>query len=209
MRRLGLFAAAALAPAGVVALLATDRWTMPLAGALLVRQGLLADVLFFVAKLLTLAFLIYGCALVVAIVWLWGGTQGPRAGRTLLFASLAQVITTELLKTVFGRERPLGGSVAGAFHGPTLNLDWRAFPSGHAAWSFAAASVLSAYYPRYRGLFYVLASAVSLSRFFVGSHHLSDIFAGACIGAAIGAAFVARFPPEQSGAVGQSGGPHG
>ena len=190
----------ALAITGV--LICTDLRTIDVAWALARRPGLLADAVFFASKLLTLAFLIYGVLLVILSVYVWGGPERRRASMVLLGGSVAQVFTTELLKTLFGRGRPHAGEEAGIFHGPSLasltDSSLKAFPSGHAAWSFMAAAILSAYYPQYRALFYTLAVATSASRFFVCSHYAGDIFAGACIGATIGALFLSRYPPIQA-----------
>jgi undecaprenyl-diphosphatase len=60
------------------------------------------------------------------------------------------------------------------------------FPSGHASTSFAAATVLSAFAPRHRLLFYALATLIALSRVYVGVHYLSDVVAGAALGTAFG-----------------------
>jgi len=60
------------------------------------------------------------------------------------------------------------------------------FPSGHAATSFAAATVLSFAFPKAAPAFFVLAAAVAYARVYVGVHYPLDVIAGAVIGAAIG-----------------------
>jgi undecaprenyl-diphosphatase len=56
------------------------------------------------------------------------------------------------------------------------------FPSGHAATSFAAATMLTFYFPRLAPLFYVLAAAVAFSRVYVGVHYPLDVVGGALLG---------------------------
>jgi undecaprenyl-diphosphatase len=60
-----------------------------------------------------------------------------------------------------------------------------AFPSGHAATSFAGATMLSAFAPRYRVVFFLLAAGIAFSRVYVGVHWPFDVLAGAALGTAL------------------------
>jgi undecaprenyl-diphosphatase len=64
------------------------------------------------------------------------------------------------------------------------------FPSGHAATSFAAATVLAAAVPRAAPAWYLLAAAIAFSRVYVGVHYPLDIVAGAVLGIAIAIALL-------------------
>jgi undecaprenyl-diphosphatase len=59
------------------------------------------------------------------------------------------------------------------------------FPSGHAATSFAAATILSFAFPKAAPAFFILAAAVAYSRVYVGVHYPLDVIAGAALGAAV------------------------
>ncbi len=116
-------------------------------------------------------------------LYLWGkATHDAHKQETGILSGEAvanALLVTELLKYATGRERPGVDASRGKF--------WQggdSFPSGHAAMSWAAASVIAHEYP---GLFtkilaYGAASAISISRVQGKRHFPADAFVGSGIG---------------------------
>ncbi len=107
----------------------------------------------------------------------------------VLGISLADYITSGLMKPYFGRLRPC--------HEPALNEIVRivngcggqyGFASGHAATAFALCfgSILHLKISKIGKISFTLwASMVALSRVYLGVHYMTDIVVGACIGTLI------------------------
>jgi hypothetical protein len=113
--------------------------------------------------------------------------HNPKARETGILggeAVLDSMIVVGVMKEAFRRPRPLEDNGSGDFFSGGVS-----FPSGHAAQSFALASVVAHEYNKniaYPIAAYGLASLVSFSRLSGEQHFPSDIVAGAAIGWYIG-----------------------
>lgn len=133
-------------------------------------------------------------ALVLAALATWAHPARWRGG-ALLAAAAALSSSSSLVKWAAGRYRPLTapvegdgiapfhlepfrGGLAGVFEQRNL-----AFPSGHASTAFAIAFAAAMLWPRLRWAFLALACVVALERVAENAHYLSDVAAGALLGA--------------------------
>ncbi len=94
-------------------------------------------------------------------------------------AILARLVIVDFIRWLWPRSRP--------FIENNINLllnypNEASFPSGHAAFYFAIATIVFFYNKKAGVLFYLAAFLISLSRVFVGIHWPSDILAGAIVG---------------------------
>ena len=122
-------------------------------------------------------------------VWLALGAGGalldpPRRRRWV--RATACVGTAYLLSTsiklAIGRKRPVVEDLPHLMATPT----GLSFPSSHSTSSFAAARAYGRLLPS--GPLYVAASAMALSRLYLGVHYPSDVAAGAALGTVLGSA---------------------
>jgi membrane-associated phospholipid phosphatase len=122
-----------------------------------------------------------------AAIWLALGLTGaaadrPRRGRWLRATRtvlLAYALNT-LLKSVVRRRRPQLEKLPALISTPTS----LSFPSAHASSSFAAARAYARLVPG--APLYAVATAMALSRVYLGVHYPSDIAAGALLGTLVG-----------------------
>jgi undecaprenyl-diphosphatase len=104
----------------------------------------------------------------------------PSAFMLVTAGVLAADMLALLLKMAGGRRRPfLVDPEQDPLVGTPLDLS---LPSGHAATSFAGATLLAWYAPRFAVPLYALAVLVAWSRVYVGVHYPLDILAGAALG---------------------------
>jgi undecaprenyl-diphosphatase len=116
----------------------------------------------------------------------WGLLRGrhARVGRTLLFALIVSLALTLIFYYLALRPRPTDVRLL-------LPMPpFPSYPSGHAAAAFATATVLALAFRRRWLTLGAIAGAlvISYSRLYLGHHFLSDLFGGAILGAATGAA---------------------
>lgn len=106
---------------------------------------------------------------------------------TFIFAAIAlSGIFANILKILFGRARLVAMPSDRAAEFNLFAFDWQhhSFPSGHATTLFALALALAFLVPAWRRWLFVLASIGAVGRIVAGAHFLSDVVAGAALGAA-------------------------
>jgi undecaprenyl-diphosphatase len=124
-----------------------------------------------------------GIALVLSVLWRrWGVLV-----MTVLAVAVAD-LAARGLKEIFDTERPNVRYAEPKTLVPAPHD--HSFPSGHAATSFAAATVLTAARPRWGPLWFLLALAVGFSRVYVGVHYPLDVVGGAVLGIGVATALL-------------------
>jgi membrane-associated phospholipid phosphatase len=103
---------------------------------------------------------------------------------------VASGIIAPALKYMVGRARP-SADQGNHYFQPFSNSSV-SFPSGETTQAFAVASVIAAHYdPLWiKASSYGIVSLVGMARIYAGGHWISDAFAGAVIGTAVGTAIV-------------------
>jgi membrane-associated phospholipid phosphatase len=115
---------------------------------------------------------------IVGGLYLLGDSKGKQTAKLALSAVAGAALTTEALKTAFGRMRPFQSRDSDfvPFSGSA------SMPSGHSAQAFALATVMAHQYPKHKWLYYALAAATAFARVQKQQHFLSDVFVGGAIG---------------------------
>jgi undecaprenyl-diphosphatase len=119
-------------------------------------------------------------ALALALALRW---RRPSIFVLTAIADGAADLFASLIKDAVARPRPRLDALVALPH-------THSFPSGHAATSFACATVLAVLVPRVRIPAFVLAAAIGYSRLYVGVHYPLDVLAGAVLGVGVGCALL-------------------
>ncbi len=131
--------------------------------------------------------------------WLWIAVAAvflgrvPSAGwRPVLATAVAAGAANTLVVVLKGRVRRRRPSArpANCFYGgwgERMRFDEFSFPSGHALNAFALLAVAAPALPVAAPVLAVMALGIAASRVFLGVHFLTDVVAGALLGALVGA----------------------
>ncbi len=126
--------------------------------------------------------------------WLWGfigvlvlafGDAGRvQALGAAGIAAVLSILLFQLLKRWAGRRRPC--HLEPHCWATLLPPDQFSFPSGHTMTAFAVSIALSQFYPSLVFPLMFFAISIAISRILLGMHFLSDVVAGAILGAGLG-----------------------
>jgi membrane-associated phospholipid phosphatase len=128
-----------------------------------------------------------------AAMWLHDRTI-TRAAYLAASVSAAGILG-EMLKIVVRRDRPGVADGAYAFRAWSdhpFSSSGFGMPSSHAIIAFSGATALAALFPRATPIWYALAIGCAITRLLAGAHFLSDVLAGAILGATVALALRAR-----------------
>ncbi len=130
-------------------------------------------------------------AFILFIIISWIITKQRKVLRYLVLLYAIQSAVIYSLKFLIQRQRPfLFLEMASKLSkGPGEILD-PSFPSAHADFSFMMATLLAAWFPRYRILFFIVAGFVSWTRIYLGVHYPTDGIVGALLGYGITKVFL-------------------
>jgi membrane-associated phospholipid phosphatase len=129
----------------------------------------------------------YGLEGITGLIFLDGVlTHNPHAQETGVLGAESLVGSAGLyavLQLITGRDRPYQDAGKGHFFQDN-DIRGNSFPSGHAMFSWAAASTLAHEYPKgwVKFLAYGTATAVSVTRITSGQHFPADVVAGGALG---------------------------
>src|SRR4030043_618566 len=140
-------------------------------------------------------------AVILFIILSWVLTRQRKILRSLVLLYAIQSAVIYSLKFLIQRQRPfLFMEMASKLSkGPGEILD-PSFPSAHAAFSFMMATLLAAWFPRYRFIFFLFAGFIGWTRIYLGLHYPTDVIAGSLLGYGITKLSLVYFPlcPKRS-----------
>ncbi len=133
--------------------------------------------------------------------WLWGSMaflvavlggehRVPALGSAFL-AGATGVAVFMKLKRMIGRRRPC--AIEPHCWAKLLPPDQFSFPSGHTITACSVSVSLSMFYPEMQVGLAFCAASIAASRILLGMHFLSDVIAGALLGAVLGFASASTF----------------
>ena len=119
-----------------------------------------------------------------AVMLAFGGHTRWAALAATATACLTGILMFLSLKRLGGRKRP--NVLFPHCWATLLPPDQFSFPSGHTITAFAFALTVGGFYPLFLGALLFCAFSIATSRIILGMHFLSDVLAGALLGAGLG-----------------------
>jgi undecaprenyl-diphosphatase len=125
------------------------------------------------------------------IIFLFGGESRFAATGAICVAAGSSILLFLRVKKLTGRKRPC--HIEPHCWATLLPPDQFSFPSGHTITAFAVAVAISMFYPSLAVGVFFCAVSIGVSRVILGMHFLSDVLAGAALGALLGYGSAAIF----------------
>jgi undecaprenyl-diphosphatase len=123
----------------------------------------------------------YGLGLALAIL---GGQRGILTAAAMILAGVTTITLFLWVKRFTKRRRPC--HIEPHCWASLLPPDQFSFPSGHTMTAFAIAELVSSAFPQLSLPVWFCAVSIGASRILLGMHFLSDVVAGAAMGAGVG-----------------------
>lgn len=122
--------------------------------------------------------------IMLIISWLFSKPILKEKSKLLLISLLASGLVTHIFKFSIGRQRPKISETfePHIFNFLTTHWDNHSFPSGHSQVLWTVATYLSFEFPKFKWVFYGLASILSFTRVMTRDHFMSDVLGGLLVG---------------------------
>lgn len=119
---------------------------------------------------------------ILFIIFIWILTRQRKVFLRLVFLYGIQFVILYSLKFLVQRQRPPSFLLRpSTFTGLGEILD-PSFPSAHTLYAFMMATLLAAWFPRYRIIFFIIAGFVGWTRIYLGLHYPTDVVVGGLLG---------------------------
>lgn len=145
------------------------------------------------SRFLAWHWLMLGAVVALFFAWLRRRRDWMRVLCVMMVAASLAGLSADFLRGITGRTRP-SANVAQGWYGMRSNSKWlvfhhtyNSFPSGHTAAAAGFALPLFFWRRRFAPAALSFTCVVASARIWAGAHHLSDVIAGAALGALIAA----------------------
>jgi len=146
------------------------------------RGSSLAELLGSTVRWLGIGYVQIAALLLLIVVGALFRLRALPAGAWALLSFAASGVAVTVLKVLIHRPRPWSEASPAGWSEYLHKSDFHSFPSGESTTTFAVAAVLAWWYPTLRLPLLTVAAVVAVARVLVGSHHPSDVVAGALLG---------------------------
>ncbi|MGI8436840.1 MAG: phosphatase PAP2 family protein [Chthoniobacterales bacterium] len=126
------------------------------------------------------------------VAWRWGRKEGVRVLCAMMIAASLAGLSADLGRGLTGRTRPYNESAPQGWYGVRRDGHWligrhafNSFPSGHTAAISGFLVPLVCWRRRWAALVFPLIGIMAAARVYLRAHHLSDVTAGAMLGALV------------------------